>query len=363
MRLTVTGGKRTATRDVKVPKDTIALQRRYEAWLADPRRKAGDTFAQYGLGWDRSDIDQKETHIYKGKRTILLSGLKTTVYDVEIEEDGSRMGAVLFGDGKPLTMSLGALMSLKMEKEADAKKMSAKPVDLLDAASIFVDKDLGPPREVDALTLEVTGLGDFKVPASHRQKVTYDAGKKTATLELRRDFRVKKAQPLTDDDVKKYTKATPRIQCDHKSIKEQAAKIFGDETGALQKVRKLQSWLKRNMRPTYSANADTALAVLDSKSGDCTEHSLLFVALARAGGLPAREIGGLAFVSGTRPLFGWHAWAEVHDGHQWVSVDPTWGQLYVDGTHIKMSEGNRDMAWVNVAGEMKMKVVSFKIRD
>src|SRR5262249_57226823 len=107
----------------------------------------------------------------------------------------------------------------------------------------------------------------------------------------------------------------------------------------------------RSLNKSYSSNADPARAVLDRKAGDCTEHPLLMVALARAAGLPAREVGGVAFVRAHKPLFGWHAWAEVHDGKQWVSVDPTWDQVYVDGTHIKMSEGSDDMAWANVAGE------------
>lgn len=363
MRVTVTGGQRAVTREVKLPRDTLAHQRKYEAWLADAARKKGDTFTQYGLAWERNDIDQEEKHTYKARKTILLAGLKTTVYDLLVEEDGSKMETTVFPDGKPLAASLGALMSLKMEKEADARKLGAKPVDLMDLTSIYVDKDLGLAREVEALKLEVTGLGDFKVPTSHRQKATVDATRKVTTLELRRDFRVKDAVPLSEDDTKRYTRATPRIQSDQKAITEQAAKIVGDETDAVKKVRKLQSWVYLNLKKSYSSNADTAVQVLDNKAGDCTEHSLLFVALCRAQGLPAREVGGLAFVSGTKPLFGWHAWAEVHDGRQWVSVDPTWGQVYVDATHIKMSEGSRDMAWANVAGAMKMKVVSFKKRD
>jgi transglutaminase-like putative cysteine protease len=86
----------------------------------------------------------------------------------------------------------------------------------------------------------------------------------------------------------------------------------------------------------------------------------LFVALARAAGVPAREVGGLAYVPDMKPAFGWHAWAEIHDDHQWVSIDPTWGQVYVDGTHLKMSTGERDLAWTNVIGTLKMKVVEVK---
>jgi hypothetical protein len=360
VRLTTRGGKRTVTRDVALPKDTIALMRKFEGWLADGRRKKGDTFVNYGLAWDRNDVNQKETHTYRARKTILLSGLKTTVHEVQIEEDGGKMDAVLFPDGRPLKASLGTLMSVKLEKEADAKKLNGKPVDLMDVTSIFVDKDLGIGREVDSLKLEVTGLGDFEVPTSHRQKATTDATKKTTTLEMKRDFRVKQAVPLSKDDTKKYTRASPRIQCDEKVIKERAAEIVGDEADARKKVRKLERWVYQNLKKSYSANADTAVQVLDSKAGDCTEHSLLFVALARAAGVPAREVGGLAYVPDEKPMFGWHAWAEVHDGHQWVSVDPTWGQVYVDGTHLKMSTSDRDLAWTNVMGTLKMKVVEVK---
>ena len=128
----------------------------------------------------------------------------------------------------------------------------------------------------------------------------------------------------------------------------------------LKAARLLEAWVFRTLRKSYSDNADTALEVLDNKAGDCTEHTLLFVALARAVRIPAREVGGLAYVRTSKPLFGWHAWAEVHDGHQWVSIDPTWHQVYVDGTHLKMSEGERDLAWANVAGKMQIKVLTMK---
>jgi hypothetical protein len=61
-------------------------------------------------------------------------------------------------------------------------------------------------------------------------------------------------------------------------------------------------------------------------------------------------------------MMGWHAWTEIHDGHQWVSFDPTWDQVYVDGTHIKLSEGDKDLAWANVAGKIKIKVLDVSKR-
>jgi transglutaminase-like putative cysteine protease len=152
------------------------------------------------------------------------------------------------------------------------------------------------------------------------------------------------------------------MQCEHESIRKQSKKIIGEEKDPLKSSKLLEAWVYKNIRKSYQDNADTALEILDHKAGDCTEHSLLFVALARAAGIPAREVGGLAYVKGKKPMFGWHAWAEIHDGRQWVSVDPTWNQVFVDGTHVKLSEGSRDLAWANVAGKIKVKVLDVQSR-
>ena len=60
--------------------------------------------------------------------------------------------------------------------------------------------------------------------------------------------------------------------------------------------------------------------------GDCTEHAVLFAALARGEGTPTRVVSGLvvAAIDGSDDLgaFG-HAWTEFHDGRRWVHRDPT----------------------------------------
>ena len=157
--------------------------------------------------------------------------------------------------------------------------------------------------------------------------------------------------------------ACPRFQIDHQAVLSQAKKIVGDEKDTLEKAKRIEKWVYKTLKKAYDANADSALEILENKAGDCTEHTLIFVALCRASGVPAREVGGLAYIDQPKPLFGWHAWAEIHDGHQWVSIDPTWNQVYVDGTHLKMSEGDRDLTWTNVIGSLKIKVVEVKSRE
>ena len=66
----------------------------------------------------------------------------------------------------------------------------------------------------------------------------------------------------------------------------------------------------------------------------CSEFTDLFISIARAAGIPAREIVGFAYTTNSklRPQSGFadilHAWPEYYDKekHVWIPVDPTWGK-------------------------------------
>ena len=60
--------------------------------------------------------------------------------------------------------------------------------------------------------------------------------------------------------------------------------------------------------------------VLDSRSGDCTEHALLLAALLRKRGLQARIAYGFLL---TEAGFIGHAWTEAHAGGRWFWLDPS----------------------------------------
>lgn len=361
--LTTKQNGRTFTRKLPIPMDNLVRDREFIAWLNAPERKKGDTIMKWSVSWEEDDVDRKEQCTFVGKKEVVLAGVPTVLFDVEEESKGSKTKeeakgakskAVVFGTGKLYTGAVAGLLTLRMEKEATARKLDGGDVDILAATSIIVENDIGPAREVDKLILEVSGYDDFKFPESHRQ--VYKKGK-TSTLELVRDFRVKKGAELTADEKKGNLKASVKVQSDHETIRALAKKIVGKETDPVKATNLLARWVFRNLKKSYSSNADNALAVLDNKAGDCTEHSLLFVALARAAGIPAREVSGVAFVTAAKPMFGWHAWAEIHDGTQWVSVDPTWNQVFVDATHVKLGEGPDDQTWVNLVGKLKFKVV------
>lgn len=70
--------------------------------------------------------------------------------------------------------------------------------------------------------------------------------------------------------------------------------------------------------PSHSARQ-----CLDIGQGDCGAYALLFVALCRAGGVPARPIVG-CWAQGDNP---WHCWAEfLIPGVGWIPADPSVGE-------------------------------------
>ena len=129
---------------------------------------------------------------------------------------------------------------------------------------------------------------------------------------------------------------TEYIQSDDKALVRRAYLIVAREKNAWLASKKLAKWVSENLTETYDVAFATAKEALDLKRGDCTEHAVLFVALARAAGIPAKVCSGLAYTS--LGNFQYHAWAEVYVG-QWVAIDPIYNQTEVDATHLKIFEG------------------------
>ncbi|MCX5770839.1 MAG: transglutaminase-like domain-containing protein, partial [Candidatus Hydrogenedentes bacterium] len=147
------------------------------------------------------------------------------------------------------------------------------------------------------------------------------------------------------------------IQASHPRIKEMAAQIVGGETDAWRKARKIHDWVFENIEKVPVFSIPSALETLETREGDCNEHAVLYTALARAAGVPARVACGLLWSDELQGFY-YHAWPEVWAG-KWVWVDPTFGQPIADATHIKLVSGSIEQ-WPQLAayiGQLKLEVV------
>lgn len=87
----------------------------------------------------------------------------------------------------------------------------------------------------------------------------------------------------------------------------------------LEKSFLIMNWIDENIKWTYDSNTEV-LQTLDTKKGDCSERSALFVTLARASKIPAAFSGGYAI--GMDSL-GAHAWVKIFENNRWIELDPS----------------------------------------
>ena len=130
-----------------------------------------------------------------------------------------------------------------------------------------------------------------------------------------------------------FLAASAYIQVTHPYIRVKSQEILEEETNSWRAAEKLCQWVYESITDKkMSAGFGSSLTVLKTLSGDCTEHTVLFIALARAAGIPARICSGLVF---SKDAFYYHFWPEVYVG-KWVQMDPTFGQIVADANHIQL---------------------------
>lgn len=252
--------------------------------------------------------------------------------------------------GQVLETHLGGFFEARLEPEETAKRLDVQH-DLLLNAVVKTPAPITMPEQLEQLQVTFVGFADQVPPVSARQHIVSetrrdehtqrDGDKNEIILALQRDpipGIVRLGTPVVDPALKEDLLATPFIQSDAPQIKAAARRAVGDAKDVFTATSRLAHFVFGHVQDAYVPAYSNALEAFQSARGDCTEHSVLFVALARALGIPARVAVGIAYWPPGNG-FGWHAWAEVYAGGQWYSVDPTWDQPIADATHIKLAGG------------------------
>ncbi len=149
--------------------------------------------------------------------------------------------------------------------------------------------------------------------------------------------------PLAED-LTPYLSPESLIESDDPAILAESQRALAGVTGARQRTERLVRHVHALLEKKPTLSLPSAREVLRARVGDCNEHTALYVALARAAGLPARIAVGLVFLRGS---FYYHAWPEVWIAASpgrglWVPVDPTLGQFPADVSHLRLLRGGLD---------------------
>ncbi len=135
------------------------------------------------------------------------------------------------------------------------------------------------------------------------------------------------------DEYIRYTKSEPWIEVTPE-IKEKAQEIVGKEINPYFKAKKIFDWVVENMEYEYPDIKERgAEKSFKKRKGDCGEFSMVFSALCRAVGIPARTVICI-WVTG-----GGHAWAEILlPLYGWIPVDASVAELMTPGSKAIQDE-------------------------
>ncbi len=129
------------------------------------------------------------------------------------------------------------------------------------------------------------------------------------------------------EKVKEYLKSNRWITTNGK-IKELADKITKNKKGILEKSRAVYDWVVENTRRDPGVKG-CGLGIVEQmmikQGGKCVDISSIYIALARAAGVPAREVFGIRLgKKAEQDITGnYHCWAEFFlPGTGWIPVDP-----------------------------------------
>jgi hypothetical protein len=333
-------GTRTETRELKEPP---ALMLSVGRRLASEGLTAGTT-RQWAV-FDPATLTNAPVTLAIGDREVVQGGGRRPIpaFRVQMTFAGLTSTAWVTDTGEIVREEspMGLITVLETQEQATTLGVSDRMrADMLEASAIVPEMNrhaIVEPRDVSRLRLRLTGA-DLSMLDLDGEWQRVDGSE----IELI-DPRGLTAGPAPAD-LDRYLRPEAFIESDAPEIRAAAELmvqgVAGTRARAERLTREINSYVEK--RPTVSL--PSALEVLRTKVGDCNEHTVLFIAMARSLGIPARVNVGVAFVRGA---FYYHAWPEVwlDEGKGrglWLPVDPTFNQFPADATHLRLARGGLD---------------------
>ena len=258
---------------------------------------------------------------------VFAEGGGNTFY-VEIDAKGRTLVA------RTPAVALGAYPWGKAPKDVEAALKGNKKADLL-AVSTWKVKPVSLPVQRVVYRVTTPDADQFNVPEDLRQRVIART-KDHVDVEVKAGLT--SAGPLVGETKKRALSATPYEAVFDPRIQTAARDAVVGAKDDADKVKMLAAFVFHHVeKKSLDRGYAPAIATLESKAGDCTEHSVLLSALLRSQGLPTRIVDGVIVDGGNA---GYHEWVEVNLGAGFVPVDPTFNAWPAGPERLKLAEGS-----------------------
>jgi hypothetical protein len=279
-----------------------------------------------------------------------FAGITSTswVTDVgEVVREESGMGLIVVKETRDRALALAV--------PGDLQK------DMLQAAAVAPSGPgkIDDPKLVDLLRLRVEGLSSGGSDLQGAGQ-SFTGG----VIEIRDLTAAAAGAP--DPEAARHLGPEPFVESDAPEVQAEARKAVAEVTGARPQAERLVRYVNALIEKKPTVSLPSAREVLRTRVGDCNEHTVLYVAMARALGIPSRIAVGLVYLHGA---FYYHAWPEVYlEGPPgrglWLPVDPTLNEFPADATHVRLARGGLDKqaAILPLIGRIRLSILEAQAR-
>jgi len=248
--------------------------------------------------------------------------------------------------------------------------LPVSPPDIVMSTAIRTNAAIPDPPRVDEALYEIwLEGGDVRslLSVDDRQFVERDTPRGVLVRVLRGDARATRWGAVSPDTgaLAEYLAGNLLMQTWDTRLRETAEEIVAGTEDPVERADLISAAVSRLIRHRGFGTAfASALEVLESGAGDCSEHAVLAAALGRVVGLPSRVVVGVVHFDG---CFAYHMWVEFWVGRAWYATDPTLGAGGVDATHIKLGEsslaggaiGDLSLAILRSVNRLRVRVVEY----
>ena len=357
--ITTTAGVRTDEIQLdEAPALALNLGRR----LADGRLVPGARYVW--TVFDPATLRNAPMVVEVGEREIVRAGdRRIPAFRVAMETAGLHTTSWITDTGEVVREdSPVGLMTVREPAEiATAMAISGRTrEDTIEASAVVpVMRDqIDDPRDVRRIRLRLTG--------AELASLDLDGVGQTVDGNVIEIVDPQTLQPgPADADLSRYLAPEPLIESDAPEILAEAGLALRNVEGRRAQAEALVRYVNGLLDKKPTLSLPSAREVLRTRIGDCNEHTALYVAMARAAGLPARIAVGLVWMRGA---FYYHAWPEVYLAEDeargyWLPVDPTLNQFPADATHVRLARGGLDRQAVilPLIGQLQMAVLDLEV--
>ncbi|NCD34241.1 MAG: transglutaminase domain-containing protein [Spartobacteria bacterium] len=290
----------------------------------------------------------------KGPQTFVQNGTQTIANLFIYDFNGAKSRTWMNDEGEVLLQETpwGWSMEASTPEKAVTFQRGNDTFDLARNFSVPLATQLSDSHSVSELIIDMEGAHISSFPLATRRQTILHQTNDSLRLQIQRHPPPDPQATYSPDDLAH----TPFIQTTNTAIVARAQKITRHTTAPWEKAQAINDWVFQHVTKDPTVSIPSAIDVLKSLRGDCNEHTYLFVALARAAGIPSRITVGLVYSDGG--LY-YHAWPAVFIDGQWQEMDPTFGQHEADATHIALLQGELtdQMRLIPLIGQLHATIV------